>query len=398
LTGARARLFALLFGAVGTLFLIGYLPRHIARAKLVARTAAEQQTPPRVGVTKAVAIDKPGSLSLPGNLVADRETFVYARANGYVRRWLVDIGDQVNTGDLLAELETPELNQQLAQARANVRQRQAALWQAQSNRAYAQQTAIRMHALRAQKFISQQDDDQARSLAAVGDANVMAAESDLKAAQASVLQLEQMVSFGRVMAPFDGTITQRLVEVGSLVAAGGGAPSQALFQIQATDPMRVFVQIPQTYAPSVRMGQDAEVSVRQYPGRVFHGHVSRTAGALDPSSRTLNTEIDVPNETGQLIAGMYAQVLFTLSVAHRIVQVPTSAVVADARGVYVAVVNDAGVVHLAAVLPGPDNGSTVELVKGLSGDEQVIVSPPADVIDGMRIESMPVAPPKQDGG
>jgi RND family efflux transporter MFP subunit len=331
-------------------------------------------------------------------LVAQSETLVYARANGYVRRWLVDIGDAVETGTLLAELETPELDQQLSQVRATLKQKQAIVVQAIANRDFFQVTAMRMDFLRARNLVSQQDDDQARAQAAVGDANVVAAKADVAATAADVRQLEQLVSFGRVTAPFAGTITQRLIDVGSLVNAGGGAAGQALFRLDATDPIRVFVEVPQTFAPSVRAGESAVVSVRQYPGRAFLGSVTRTAGALDPISRTLNTEIEVPNGSHALFPGMYAQVTLSVAVSHPVIRVPSSAVIEDSRGIHVAVVDDRGVVHLVAVRPGRDNGTAVELVEGLSGGERVIVSPPGNAADGMQIEPVLVPAPQQDAG
>jgi RND family efflux transporter MFP subunit len=199
------------------------------------------------------------------------------------------------------------------------------------------------------------------------------------------------VSFGRVVAPFDGRITQRNIDVGSLVTAGGasGAPGgQPLFRIEATDPVRVFVQVPQAFALSVKDGEAASVSVRQLQGRGFAGQVTRTAGTLDPASRTLNVEIDVPNPTGELLGGMFAEVTIAVAVSHRVVRVPSSAVMTDARGVHVATVDGAGQVHLVAVVRGLDDGQEIELVEGLAGGEQVMVNPGGDVIDGMRVEAV----------
>jgi membrane fusion protein (multidrug efflux system) len=182
------------------------------------------------------------------------------------------------------------------------------------------------------------------------------------------------------------------------VNAGGGATGQALFRLDASDPIRVFVEVPQTFAPSVRAGESATVSVRQYAGRAFLGSVTRTAGALDPVSRTLNTEIEVPNGSHALFPGMYAQVTLSVAVSHPVIRVPSSAVIEDSRGVHVAVVDDGGFVHLVAVRPGRDSGTEVEVVEGLSGGERVIVSPPGNVTDGTQIEPILVPPPERDAG
>jgi RND family efflux transporter MFP subunit len=370
---------------VGLLFLAGYWPRHAAKKQLTAAASAAAGSLTRVKVAPAVAAEGGRTLTLPGTVVGNQQAFVNARATGYVARWRVDIGDRVRAGDLLAELETPELDQQLAQARAAAMQKAAALEQALANRDYARVTATREDALFAEMLSSKQTNDQAHAQAKVGEANVHAAEADVAAAQASVRQLMQLVSFGRVVAPFDGRITQRNIDVGSLVTAGGGQP---MFRIEATDPVRVFVQVPQAFALSVKDGEASSVVVRQLPNRVFDGHVTRTAGTLDPASRTLAVEVDVPNPTGELLGGMFAQVTLAASVAHRVVRVPSSAVLTDARGVHVATVDGAGLVHLVSVQRGLDNGSEIEIVDGLNGGERVIATPGADVTDGMRVEAV----------
>ena len=368
-------------------FLAGYLPRRLARAKLAAATPTAPVAP-RVSVVKAVVVDAGRLLTLPAGLVANQQTLVYARASGYVSRWLVDIGDRVKKGQLLLMLDTPELDKQLAQARASLSQTVAALAQAQANRDYAYVTARREAALFAKLLISAQENDQAQTQAAVWNANVNAAKATVAAQRANVGQLAQLVSFGKVYAPYDGTITRRLVDVGTLVNAGAGTTAAALFEIAATDPMQAYVDVPQVFAPSVRVGADAKISVRNFRGRVFPGRVTRTAGALDPASRTLRTEVDLPNPNGELLAGMYVDVSLDVAVSHQVVRVPSSAIIADSRGVHVAVVDGSGKVHLVAVTTGLDNGSTIELVAGLSGGEQVIAAPPGGVTDGIQVQAV----------
>ncbi|HEX9578419.1 MAG TPA: efflux RND transporter periplasmic adaptor subunit [Myxococcales bacterium] len=368
-------------------FLAGYLPRRMARAKLAAATPTAPAGP-RVAVVKAVAVDAGRLLTLPAGLAPNQKTLVYARANGYVNRWLVDIGDRVEKGQLLLQLDTPELDKQLAQARASLMQTVAALAQAQANREYAWITARREAELFAKQLISAQENDQARTQAAIWDANVSAARANVAAQRANVGQLQQLVSFGKVYAPYAGTITRRLVDVGTLVNAGAGANAAALFEIVSTDPLQAFVDVPQVFAPSVRVGAEAKIAVRNFRDRVFTGHVTRTAGALDAASRTLRTEVDLPNPTGELLAGMYVDVSLDVAVSHQVIRVPSSAIISDARGIHVGVVDGSGKVHLVAVTPGLDNGSTIDVVAGLSGGEQVIAAPPSDVTDGMQVQAV----------
>jgi len=244
----------------------GLLPRHVAHAQAVRRAAAEQ-APRRLSVIKTIAEGTGRDLTLPGGLVAQERTAIYARASGFVRRWLVDIGDQVHKGQVLAVLDTPDLDQQLAQARATLAQTKATLAQMTASQQYAHLTANRQDTLVAENLVAQQDADQANTQAAVSDATVRAAQANIVAQRDAVRQVEDLVSFARVTAPFDGTVTQRLTEVGSLVNAGAGPPAQALFEIEATDPLRVFVRVPQTFAPSMRVGEPAAVVVRQYAER-----------------------------------------------------------------------------------------------------------------------------------
>jgi membrane fusion protein (multidrug efflux system) len=375
--------------ALPALFLAGYLPRHAAAQKIAAESRAAEQSVLRVKVVSAVAASGGRSLTLPGSLIANRQALVNARATGYVARWRVDIGDRVREGDVLAELDTPELNQQLDQARAALKQKQAALEQASANHEYALVTAAREDALRADGLSTQQTNDQAHAQVKVGVANVHAADADVAAAEANVRELAQLVSYAHVVAPFDGRITQRNVDIGTLVSAGAAPTSagQPLFRIEAVDPIRVFVQVPQTFALSVKDGLVASVSIRQVPGRVFDGHVTRTSGTIDPASRTLNVEIDVPNPAGELLGGMFAQVTLAVGEPHRVVRVPSSAVMTDARGVHVAIV-DAGRAHFVRVLRGLDNGREIELVDGLSGGEQVIVNPGADLSEGTPVQAL----------
>ncbi len=374
------------------LLFVGYWPRYSRRVALEQEVSRAQLSLPQVKVVVATAQTGPRSLTLPGSLQAVRQALVFARATGYVRRWNVDIGDRVRTGDALAELETPELNQQLAEARAELKQKDAALKQAIANLNYARVTAKRTDALTLEGLATKQDDDQANAQLQVGEANLKAAQADIDAAAANVRQLAQLVSFGHVIAPFDGRITERNIDIGSLVTIPVGSTNasnaQAMFRIEAIDPIRVFVQVPQTFALNVKQGQAASVTIRQLPGRSFEGRVTRTAGTIDPTSRTLNTEIDVPNPNGELLAGMFAQVTFEVELSHPVVRIPSSAVISDSRGEHAATVDGAGYVRLVAVTRGIDNGREIDVVDGLAGGEEVMVSPGANVANGMRVAAL----------
>lgn len=375
--------------ATAGLFSLGYWPRHVAQAELRANAEASA---PRVKVTPAILASPARTIALPGTLVANQQTVVYARATGYVAHWRVDIGDHVKAGDVLADLDTPDLDQQLAQARATLEQKGATLEQTNANLDYARITATRTDSLLAEALASKQQDDQAQAQVKISIANVDAARADRAAAAATVRQLAQLVSFKRVVAPFDGRITQRTVDVGSLVVAGGAAGALPLFRMEAIDPIRVFIQIPQTVAASVKENQTASVAMRQLPGHSFEGRVTRTAGTFDPTSRTLMTEVDVPNPTGELLAGMFAQVTIDLAASHRVVRVPSSAVIDDARGVHVATVDARGELHLVPVVRGLDNGAEIDLVDGLFGGERVVTNPGGDVTDGTRVDASQEGP------
>jgi RND family efflux transporter MFP subunit len=285
-----------------------------------------------------------------------------------VRKWYSDIGDKVTDGQLLAELDTPELDQELDQARAQLVQAQATLVQSQANRNLSQTNLQRYVKLAPSGVVSQADLEQRQAMAQVDEANVNVAQASIAAQQANMRRLTQLKSFARVTAPFGGTVTQRSIEVGSLVTAGNGQP---MYKVAAMDPARVFVQVPQDVAGSVRAGVPAAVTLREYPGRAFAGTVSRAAGELDPLTRTMNTEVRVPNADSALIAGMYAQVALTLPSSHRVYELPATALMSDSHGSRVAVVDAASKIHLVSVVVERDTGPTVEIASGLTGAERV---------------------------
>jgi membrane fusion protein (multidrug efflux system) len=364
-------------------FAVGYLPRRGKRAALTASVETAQRALPRVETVtpKIGASDR--ALQLPGAVQALQETVLFARASGYVRAWRADIGDKVTKDEILAEIETPELDQELSQAKAQLLQTQASLMQAKANRDLAKANLGRARRLAPSGIVSRADLEQSQAQAEVGEANVNVAGANVAAQQANIRRLTQLKAFSKVTAPFGGTITQRTVEVGALVTAGN---SQPLFKIAAMDPARVFVQVPQDVAPGVRPGVAANVAVREYPGRTFAGRVMRAAGELDPSTRTMNTEIRVPNEDGALLPGMYAEVALTLPSPHHVLELPATALMNDARGQRVAVVDSEHKLHLVPVVVERDKGATIEISSGLQGNEMVARLGSAAYVEGMAVD------------
>jgi membrane fusion protein, multidrug efflux system len=368
---------------LGAAFSFGYLPRLRARTAL----AQASELAGKVGLRVEVVTPKAGSsdraLSLPGSVQALEETTLYARASGYVRKWYVDIGDKVTLGQLLAEIETPELDQGLDQARAQLAEAQAVLVQSQANRQLSLANLTRYKALGPSGVVSQAEVDQRSAQAQVDEATVTVSQATIAAQEANIRRLTQLRSFAQVTAPFAGTITQRWVEVGALVTAGNGQP---LFKVAAMDPARIFIQVPQDVAPSVHADVPATVTVREYPGRKFDGKVARAAGALDPMTRTMTTEVRAANADGALIVGMYAEVALTLPSPHRVFELPATALMNDAKGQRVAVIDAESRVRFVPVVVERDTGATVEIASGLLGTERVAKFASAAFVEGGVVE------------
>jgi RND family efflux transporter MFP subunit len=377
----------LLATVVGGAFALAWFPRQRAHRALVDRThAGDEHAKPRVQVVTPKATASDHALSLPATVDALEETIVTSRADGYVKRWLVDLGDKVTEGQLLCEIDTPELEQQLAAARAQLAQDEAQVAQAKANRELSKANLARYTDLGGKQLVSSADLDQRKAQAAVDEANVTAAEAAVAAQLATIRRLAQEASYAKVLAPFAGTVVARTVERGAYVTASGAS---ALFRIAATDPVRVFVQVPQDLAPTVKLDSAAQVTVREYAGKVFAGRVTRTAGALDPASRTMTTEVRVPNSSGELMPGMYAQVALTLAGPHRVVELPATALYNDAKGVRVAVVDAGDVVRFVPVMIERDTGATIQIASGLDGTERVIKLANASLEDGAAVEVIP---------
>jgi RND family efflux transporter MFP subunit len=382
--------FGLVGAAVlGAAFVVGYLPKRAERAALeeAAKTADPGVLRVEVVAPKETSSDR--AIQLPGSVQPLEETTLYARANGFVRKWLVDIGDKVKAGEALVEIDTPELDQELDQARAQLAQAHAALAQAQASQGLSKTNLDRYKALSPSGVVSQAELDQRSAQAQVDVANVNVAQANVAAQEANIRRLVQLKSFSRVTAPFAGTVTQRWVEVGALVTAGNATP---LYKVASLDPARVFIQVPQDVAPKVAAGMPANVTIREYAGRAFDGKVARASGELDPGSRTMTTEVRVPNPKGELLPGMYAQVALTLPTPHRVLELPPTALVSDAKGVRVAILDEADDVRFVPVVVERDTGATIEIASGLRGDERVVRVPPPQLTEGVHVEVAKATP------
>jgi RND family efflux transporter MFP subunit len=326
---------------------------------------------PTVGVTRPSTEPASDQLVLPAQLQPYVESAIYARTNGYLLRWNKDIGSHVSKGELLAELDTPEVDQELSQAKAARQQTEAQLQLAKS-------TAERWTNLRKTDSVSQQEADQQVSAYAQAQAN-------LAAADANVRRLQQLESFKHVYSPIAGVITRRNTDVGALITAGSAGQGRELFDVAQFDPLRVFVSVPQMNAPSIRAGLPAYIELREYPGQKFNGKVVRTADAIDPATRTLLTEIDVPNPAGRLLPGSYAEVHFTVPIQTTRMSIPVNTILFRPEGPRVAVVGGDHKVHLKPITIGRDFGTKVEILGGLDGNDQIVLNPADSLEDGQEV-------------
>jgi RND family efflux transporter MFP subunit len=314
------------------------------------------------------------TLALPGTLQGFVQSPIGARASGYVRRWYKDIGSRVAKGELLAEIDAPEIDQQLSQA-------VAARQQTASSLQLAKSTMERWEALRKKDAVSQQELDERRS----GDAQ---ARANLAAADANVQRLRQLEGFKRVVAPFAGVITRRNVDVGDLIDAGGGS-GRAMFLLSQTDPLRVYVNVPQTYAQLVKPGQEVKVTMSELLGRTFRGEVARTAASIDASTRTMQVEVTLPNRDGVLMPGAYVQVLLPLQ-ASRAMTIPTNALMIRGEGMRVALVDSENRIRLRPIKIGRNYGESLEVLEGVAPTDQLVLNPSDSLAEG---DVVAVAPP-----
>lgn len=353
-------------------FLAGLIPRLRQHALVMADS--RDLAVANVAVTVPAPSAASAPLTLSGELKPLAEASIFARANGYVRRWLVDIGAHVEAGQLLAELDTPEIDRELSQARAQ-------LVQAEAARDLAGTTAKRWKEMLAGKTVSSQEADEK-----AGDLELK--KATVEAARANVQRLENVAGFSRITAPFAGTITARNLDVGQLVNAGSG---QELFRLGQLEKLRVFVRVPQTHARSVTVGQKADLTLTEIPGRKFPATIVRTAGAVDAASRTLLTELQVDNDKGEILAGSYAQVRLPDLRPEPVVTLPSNTLVFRPEGVVVAVVADQHV-HFRPISIGRDFGSVVEILSGVGPQDQVVVNPSDSLLDGAEVRAVAATP------
>src|SRR5579863_3332931 len=346
--------------------------RNRVNAELIPASAQSEQIP--VAVMHPARSNANRQFTIPGDVQAYVETPIYARTDGYLKRWYVDIGGHVEEGQLLATIDTPEIDQQLKQA-------EAARLQAQANLDLAKTTADRWHVLLKSDGVSQQEVD-------TNDAAYKARQADYAAAIANVERLKSMQSFQQVTGPFTGVITARDIDIGALITNG---TAKELFKLAQIDVMRVYVNVPEGFSNDVHIGMPAELHIAEFPTRVFTGKVAHTAGAIDPASRTLLTEVQVPNPKGELMPGSYSEVTFNVSSSEPPLVIPSNTLIFRSAGPQVAVVDSHNVARLRSVSVGRDFGNSLEILSGLQPSDLVILNPPDSLAD-----STPVSP--QDAG
>lgn len=351
----------------------------LCTALLSAAATPIGKTPPPVNIVLAARSYAAVELVLPASLQAFQEASIYARTGGYLGQWLVDLGDQVSLGQKLAGIDGPELDQELNQARA-------AFAQAKANAELTRATAARWTELAALNAVSKQESEEKTAAA-------QARAADVQAAEANVARLTQLKSLQTIVAPFAGVVTFRGAEVGALITTD--ASRRELFRIAAVTPLRVFANVPQSYLRSIRPGLEVEVLINEFPGRIFNASVVRAAGALDPITRTLTTEIQLPNTSGELLPGMFVQIRFRLKPVEPAIVLPANAVIIRADGPQVASVDSAQTIRFKKVKIGRDFGAQIEIVSGLSEGARVAANPNDTLTEGLVVEPLLTVPAKK---
>ena len=379
-----SRVFTVLFFLVIMLVILGGVTLFERRAQYQAlANETESLAIPTVAVIHPAAEASQEDLVLPGTLQAYVESPIYARTNGYLQKWYHDIGSRVQKGNLLADIDTPEVDQQLSQARAD-------LSTAKANARLSEITATRYAELIKTDGVSKQEVDNA-----VGD--LEAKKATVESSEANVRRLAELESFKHIYAPFSGYITKRNVDTGTLINAGNGGSSQQLFVLSQIDPIRVYLSVPETYAPSIHAGLGSFLELTQYPGQKFEGKVVRTAESIDTATRTLLTEVDVPNHSGALLPGGYAQVHLQVKVSATRLSVPVNALLFRSEGLRAVVVDANHKVHLRALAIGRDYGTSLEVLQGLAESDWIVLNPADSLDEGeeVRVAVSPgVAPGK----
>jgi RND family efflux transporter MFP subunit len=363
----------IVLGIIVFLIFLGIHSRTVAERELKQNT--REAAIPTVRVTRPMGGSASEEIVLPGNTEAFTDTPIYARTSGYLKKWFVDIGGHVRKGELLATIETPELDQQLMQAQADLKS-------AQANMELAETTSIRWQALLAKHAVSKQETDQAVS-------DYAAKQATYAASEANVRRLQQLQNYEQVIAPFDGVITARNTDIGDLITAGSGSAStmapRELFHMAAMEKLRIFVAVPEVYAERIENGAKVEITRDSNPTQPITGTIVRNASAIDQTSRTLNIEVDIDNVKGQVLPGAYVFVHIKLPGGRRALTIPSNALIFRAQGPQVGVVRD-GRVQLTSITIGHDYGSTLEVTSGLTPEDQIVLDPSDSLTSGTRVE------------
>jgi membrane fusion protein, multidrug efflux system len=356
----------LLLIVAGVVTLISHVTHERALAK-----ETERDVVPTVAIIHPTAEKPNEELVLPGTLQAFEESPIYARTSGYLVRWYKDIGSHVNEGELLATIDTPEVDQELNQTRAARQQIVAQL-------ELAKISADRWENLRKSDSVSAQEADQQTS-------GYKQAQANLASADANVRRLEQLEGFKKVYAPFSGVLTRRNVDPGALINAGAGAAGRELFDIARVDPLRVYISVPQAYSAYIKVGSTTTVTLQEFPGQKFSGKIARTAQSIDPSTRTLLTEVDVPNKDGRLLPGSFGEVHFAIGSNVDKVTIPVNAMLFRAEGPRLAVVGNDKKIQLRPISIGRDYGASLEVLGGIAPGDQVVINPPDSLEEGQEV-------------
>ena len=380
--GRVAFILIVFIGGLSGMYLTGRAPRRRQQEALDEAQHDVTESHAAVNVIKPERAAAVTELSLPAEVNAFYETTIFARTSGYVNRWLVDIGDHVKAGQLLAVIDTPELDEQLIEARAKVNALEAEVRLAEAQVNFARVTSDRWESAAPDGAVSQQERDEKMAQFANARARLDVASAQLQFGNATLKRLDLEASFQKVLAPFDGVITQRHVDVGSLITAGSTANTSSLFSVAQYDQVRVFVKVPQTVAPDVRVGMNATITAREYPSRAFSGRVDRTAGAIDPTSRTLKVAVVAPNPSLEMLPGMFVTVNFQIARSDPPLIIPSGSLNLRKEGPQVAVVGPHHHVHFRTVTVARDFGDTVEIARGLRDDEWLALNISDEIADG----------------
>jgi RND family efflux transporter MFP subunit len=373
-------------------FLIVYLRKSHAEHVLAHEAKDNASALPAVDVVQVHDASAGGALTLPGETAAWYESTIYARVDGYVAKWFVDIGDHVKNGQVLATIDTPELDAELAASKAKLRVAQAQVRVKQADAQFAASTYLRWRDS-PKGVVSEQEREDKKAGDASAAAQLESARAQVSLDQADVDRLTAFEQFKRVTAPYAGTITERRIDIGNLVTAGSGSSTTLLYRMSKDDPIRVFVDVPQSAADDLmKDGVAAQITANDLPGQTITGKITRTSGAVDPKSRTFRAEVDIPNSDNRLVPGLYVQVSFQLQNGS-MSQVPAAALVFSAAGPKVAIVDPDGKVRFQAVTIGRDDGDKVELSSGVSDGQRLVLNISNQISEGQKVRISGDAPP-----